>query len=72
MKILNFAPLLRLQSPGLTEGFKHAKILSVSPLQDPYLESELIKCEIGAQNFVLALICASFCDEPYFADLDLE
>ncbi|WP_298020058.1 hypothetical protein [uncultured Campylobacter sp.] len=72
MKILNFAPLLRLQSPGLTEGFKHAKILSVSPLQDPYLESELIKCEIGAQNFVLALICASFCDEPYFAELDLE
>ncbi len=72
MKILNFAPLLRLQSPGLTEGFKHAKILSVSPLRDPYLESELIKCEIGAQNFVLALICASFCDEPYFADLDLE
>ena len=72
MKILNFAPLLRLQSPGLTEGFKHAKILSVSPLRDPYLESELIKCEIGAQNFVLALICASFCDEPYFAELDLE
>ena len=72
MKILNFAPLLRLQSPGLTEGFKHAKILSVSPLQDPYLESELIKCEIGAQNFVLALICASFCDESYFAELDLE
>ena len=72
MKILNFAPLLRLQSPGLTEGFKHAKILSVSPLRDPYLESELIKCEIGAQSFVLALICASFCDEPYFAELDLE
>ena len=72
MKILNFAPLLRLQNPGLTAGFKRTKILSVSPLQDPYLSGELIKCEIGAQSFVLALICASFCDEPYFAELDLE
>ena len=72
MKILNFAPLLSLQNPALAEGFQSAEILSVSPLQDPHLPGELIKCEIGAQSFVLALICASFCDEPYFAELDLE
>ena len=72
MKILNFASLLSLQNPALAEGFKSAEILSVSPLQDPHLPGELIKCEIGAQSFVLALICASFCDEPYFADLDAE
>ena len=72
MKILNFASLLSLQNPALAEGFKSAEILSVSPLQDPHLSGELIKCEIGAQSFVLALICASFCDEPYFADLDAE
>ena len=72
MKILNFASLLSLQNPALAEGFKSAEILSVSPLQDPHLPGELIKCEIGAQSFVLALICSSFCDEQYFADLDAE
>lgn len=72
MKILNFAPLLSLQAPTLAADFQSAEILSVSPLQDPHLPGELIKCEIGAQSFVLALICASFCDEPYFAELDLE
>lgn len=72
MKILNFASLLSLQNPALVEGFQSAEILSVSPLQDAHLPGELIKCEIGAQSFVLALICASFCDEQYFADLDLE
>ncbi len=72
MKILNFASLLSLQNPVLAEGFKSAEILSVSPLQDPHLPGELIKCEIGAQSFVLALICSSFCDEQYFADLDAE
>lgn len=72
MKILNFAPLLNLQAPTLAVSLKDAEILSVSPLQDPHLSGELIKCEIGAQSFVLALICASFCDEQYFADLDLE
>lgn len=72
MKILNLAPLLSLQAPTLAASLKDAEILSVSPLQDPHLPGELIKCEIGAQSFVLALICAGFCDEPYFADLDLE
>nr|WP_315082728.1 hypothetical protein [uncultured Campylobacter sp.] len=72
MKILNFASLLSLQAPTLAVSLKDAEILSVSPLQDPHLPGELIKCEIGAQSFVLALICASFCDEQYFADLDLE
>ena len=72
MKILNLAPLLSLQAPTLAASLKDAEILSVSPLQDPHLPGELIKCEIGAQSFVLALICASFCDEPYFADLDAE
>ena len=72
MKILNFASLLSLQNPALAASFRGAEILSVSPLQDPHLPGELIKCEIGAQSFVLALICASFCDEPYFADLDAE
>lgn len=72
MKILNLAPLLSLQAPTLAASLKDAEILSVSPLQDPHLPGELIKCEIGAQSFVLALICASFCDEAYFADLDLE
>ena len=72
MKILNFAPLLSLQAPTLAVSLKEAEILSVSPLQDPHLPGELIKCEIGAQSFVMALICASFCDEPYFAELDLE
>ena len=72
MKILNLAPLLSLQAPTLAASLKDAEILSVSPLQDPHLPGELIKCEIGAQSFVLGLICANFCDEPYFADLDLE
>ena len=72
MKILNFASLLSLQNPALAASFQSAEILSVSPLQDAHLPGELIKCEIGAQSFVLALICASFCDEPYFAELDLE
>ena len=72
MKILNLASLLSLQAPTLAASLKDAEILSVSPLQDPHLPGELIKCEIGAQSFVLALICAGFCDEPYFADLDLE
>jgi len=72
MKILNLAPLLSLQASTLAASLKDAEILSVSPLQDPHLPGELIKCEIGAQSFVLALICAGFCDEPYFADLDLE
>lgn len=72
MKILNLAPLLSLQAPTLAASLKDAEILSVSPLQDLKLPGELIKCEIGAQSFVLALICASFCDEPYFAELDLE
>ncbi len=72
MKILNLAPLLSLQAPTLAASLKDAEILSVSPLQDAHLPGELIKCEIGAQSFVLALVCASFCDEPYFADLDLE
>ena len=72
MKILNFASLLSLQNLALAASFKSAEILSVSPLQDPHLPGELIKCEIGAQSFVLALICSSFCDEQYFADLDAE
>ena len=72
MKILNLASLLSLQAPTLAASLKDAEILSVSPLQDPHLPGELSKCEIGALSFVLALICASFCDEPYFAELDLE
>lgn len=72
MKILNLAPLLSLQAPTLAASLKDAEILSVSPLQDAHLPGELIKCEIGAQSFVLALICAGFCDEQYFAELDLE
>ena len=72
MKILNFASLLSLQNLALAASFKSAEILSVSPLQDAHLPGELIKCEIGAQSFVLALICSSFCDEQYFADLDAE
>ncbi|MBP3224308.1 MAG: hypothetical protein J6M14_03245 [Campylobacter sp.] len=74
MKILNCASLLRLQAPNLCEKFKDDEILTLSALQDEGYEN-LIKCEIGAQGYILALLCMSLpnlnaTQKAFFEDLD--
>ena len=72
MKILNLASKLSFQSPFLFDKFANSQILTISPLEDEKLaNSKFIKCEIGAQSYVLAMLCAKFEKSEFFENLDI-
>ena len=75
MKILNCASILSLQAPDLLAKFKNEQILTLSPLSDEKLNGEFIKCEIGAQSYVFALLCMALpnlneAQKAFFDELD--
>ncbi|MBQ7270553.1 MAG: hypothetical protein IJR18_02585 [Campylobacter sp.] len=71
MKILNLASILSLQAPSLAKTYANDEILTLSANDDDAIEGEFIKCEIGAQGYVLAMLCAKFDEREYFANLDI-
>lgn len=71
MKVLNLASILSLQAPNLAKKYENDEILTISANDDELGNSEFIKCEIGAQSFVLAMLCAKFDEREYFANLDI-
>lgn len=57
-KTLSMASLLSVQNPNLAKELKQNEFLYISCFEDQILGSEnLIRCEIGAISYVLALIC---------------
>ena len=71
MKILNLASILTLQAPNLAQIYANDEILTISANDDELENSEFIKCEIGAQGYVLAMLCAKFDESEYFSNLDI-
>ena len=71
MKILNLASILSLQAPSLAKTYANDEILTLSANDDDAIDGEFIKCEIGAQGYVLAMLCAKFDEREYFANLDI-
>ena len=71
MKILSLASILTLQAPNLAKIYANDEILTISANDDELENSEFIKCEIGAQGYVLAMICAKFSKDEYFSNLDI-
>lgn len=62
-KTLSMASLLSVQNPNLAERLKQNEFLYISCFEDQILGNEnLIRCEIGAISYVLALIC-KYCAE---------
>lgn len=76
MKILSLANLLKIQNEDIINSSKNDEILVISPLYDDKLvNAKFIKCEIGAINYVLALVCKFAYEKKniqneYFNDLD--
>lgn len=72
MKILNLSAKLSFQSPNLFDKFANFEFLTISPIDDENLENcKFIKCEIGALNYVLAMLCAKFENNEFFTNLDI-
>ena len=71
MKVLSLASILSLQAPNLVKIYENDEILTISANDDDAINGEFIKCEIGAQGYVLAMLCAKFDEREYFANLDI-
>lgn len=76
MKVLSLVNLLSIQNKNILDIYKNDELLVVSPLYDENLKNaKFIKCEIGAINYVLALVCKFVYEKKniqssYFGDLD--
>lgn len=76
MKVLSLVNLLSIQNKNILDIYKNDELLVISPLYDENLKNaKFIKCEIGAINYVLALICKFAYEKKniqssYFSDLD--
>lgn len=76
MKILSLVNLLSIQNESILNTLKDDEILIISPLYDNKLkDAKFIRCEMGAINYVLALICKFAFEnknikDDFFNDLD--
>lgn len=72
MRVLNLTGILSLQSDAIFSKFKDAEFLTISPLEDARLDqSAFIKCEVGSQSYVLALIAQKTSkDNDFLSSLD--
>ncbi|CZE46070.1 hypothetical protein [Campylobacter geochelonis] len=71
MKILNLTSVLSFQARWLSQKYKDDEILTISPIDDENLSNNTtIKCEIGSEPYVLAMVCQLISDDEYFGGLD--
>lgn len=72
-KTLSLASLLCEQNPQLAEQIKQNEFLYISCFEDKILGAEnLVRCEIGSANYVLALLCKYSLDAAKFDEQTCE